>query len=183
MAHARADPLPSLHPCWSRPAPRLKHPSRHHRPCTHGVSPVCSFLLSAILPFQAVSGNWASCQLVPLSLHFCSLSSSLQISYQRVLKRQPEWFIHPGSSVSQLRAQIFDHATALRPAPPVGLRITPVLSNRVLSARLPVPPPESQQLALRLPPPAEVSARARLVPATPPRFCSLGSLQFSHLGH
>ena len=95
----------------------------------------------------------ASCQLVPLSLHFCPLSSSLQISYQKVLKRQPEWFIHPGSSVSQPRAQIFDHATALRPAPPVGLRITPVLSNRVLSARLPVPPPESQQLALRLPPP------------------------------
>ena len=51
------------------------------------------------------------CQETRASLHFCPLSSSLQVSYQRVLKRQPEWLVHAGSSVSQ------EHRSLITPLP------------------------------------------------------------------
>lgn len=139
MAHARADPPPVSPPLAGPVQPLvLGTPSRHHQPCAHGAFPLCSFLLSAVLQFEAVSGD-------PGFLPTCSAlsplsppSSSLQIASQRVLKHQPEWSIHPGSSVSQPRAQIFAHAAALRPAPPVALGITPSSLTASCSAHLPL---------------------------------------------
>lgn len=113
VAHTRAHCLPSLYPCWSRPAPRLKHPSRHHRPCTHGASPVCSFLLSAILPFQAVSGN-------PGFLPTCSALSPLLPSVIQSPKYRIKEFLSANQNGSSIQDPVLvsqEHRSLIMPLP------------------------------------------------------------------
>ena len=103
-------------PHWpsSCPAPRPKHPQQTPiSPALTGHPRSARFFSQPSCSSKQCQETRASCQLVPLS-PLSPPSSSLQIAYQRVLKHQPEWSIHPGSSVSQPRAQIFAHATALR---------------------------------------------------------------------
>lgn len=118
----------------------LSTPADTIGPALTGHPRVRSFLLSAILPFQAMSETRAFADLFALSLSTFALCHPVSKYRIRVLKHQPEWFIHPGSSVSQ------EHRSLITPLP--CARNNPSSSNQgPVSSALPPCAPESQQLA------------------------------------